>query len=175
MRRGQARLLMLLALFAAPLLAAWLAYAYVPPVRTGNYGELLTPTGLVLPPLAGPAGQVMPWAALRGKWLMLVVAPEGCQGACTQTLYLARQARLAQGREQARIERVLIGGRAGMVWPDQQGAYVVVLAALPPALARGGLFLVDPQGNLMLRFPDDPDAGGVIRDLRHLLSASGAG
>lgn len=175
MSRGQFKLILLLAVFSAPVLAAWLAYAYGPPVRAGNYGELLTPTELVLPPLAGPAGQVMPWAALRGKWLMLVVAPEGCYGACTQTLYLARQARLAQGREQDRIERVLIGGRAGMVWPDQQGAYVVVLAKLPPALAHGGLYLVDPQGNLMLRFPDNPDGGRVIRDLRHLLMASGAG
>lgn len=173
MRRGQAKLLMLLALFSAPLLIAWLTYAYGPPVRTGNYGELLTPTPLVLPPLADPSGQVLAGEALRGKWLLLVVAPAGCDKACADTLHLARQARLAQGREQGRVVRVLLAGRPDQAWPDRQGAYTGTLAVWPQALARGGLYLVDPLGNLMLRFPDHPDGVRVIRDLRHLLKASG--
>mgnify|MGYP001149881067 CR=1 FL=1 len=175
MRHGQIRLLLLLALFVAPVFMAWLAYAYGPPVRSGNYGELLAPAPLQLPPLAGPVGRVVPWSALRGQWLLLVVAPDGCYAECARTIHLARQVRLAQGREQSRVARVLIGGRAGMAWPDRQGAYIAVPAKLPPVLAHGGLYLVDPLGNLMLRYPDAPDGERVIDDLRHLLKAAGTG
>jgi len=174
MSRGQFKLILLLAVFSAPVLAAWLAYAYGPPVRAGNYGELLAPTRLVLPPLADPSGQILASDTLRGRWLLLVAAPDGCDQACADSLRLARQARLAQGREQGRVARVLLGG-PDQAWPDREGAYTGALAAWPPVLARGGLYLVDPQGNLMLRFPDHPDGGRVIRDLRHLLMASGAG
>ncbi len=182
MTRTQLKLLLLLAVFAAPALAAWLVYAWWQPSRLGNYGELLPPQPLVLPALLDPTGQTTPWTALRGKWVLLVVAPGNCDGACAHAAYLARQARLAQGREQERIERVLLGSSGDMAWPHRDGAYRALLGqpgnplAQPGgALAQGGLFLVDPLGNLMMRFPDKADGKGVIRDLRQLLKASRIG
>jgi cytochrome oxidase Cu insertion factor (SCO1/SenC/PrrC family) len=173
MTRSQLKLLALLAFFAAPAIAAWLSYAYWPPQQR-HYGELLAPAPLDLPALTDPAGQTRNWSELRGKWVLLVVNTADCDTSCARATYLARQVRLAQGREQERIERVFIGPRAAADWPHLDGVY---RAALPQAasLPQSGLYLVDPLGNLMLRFPDPPDGGLMIRDLRRLLQASQIG
>ncbi len=172
MTRSQMKLLALLALFAAPILAAWLAASYWTPQRLANYGELLPPKPLRLPVLTAPGGQTRAWAELRGKWVLLVVAPAGCDADCSHAAWLARQVRLAQGRERDRIERVFLSTQAEMNWPYGNEVYRAVLAQPSEALARGGLFLVDPMGNLMLRFPQHADGERVIRDLHRLLQAS---
>lgn len=179
-RVSQLKLLALLALFAAPALAAWLVHAWWQPSRFSNYGELLPPHPLALANLRDASGAVLPWSGLRGKWVLLVAAPDGCDAACAratcaQAAWLARQARLAQGREQARIERVLLGARPEESWPHDEGAWRATMSTPPAALAQGGLFLVDPLGNLMMRFPEPVDGEGVIRDLRRLLQASRVG
>lgn len=167
------KLLLLMALFASPALAAWLAYAYWQPERFTNHGALLPPQALDLPPLLDEAGQAMDWSGLRGKWVLLVAAPHGCDARCGHDSFLARQARLAQGREQGRVARVLVG--AEEAWPHGDGAYRVAMQPLPGALAGGGLFLVDPLGRLMMAFPPQAEGEKVIRDVRQLLRASGAG
>lgn len=178
MTRSQLKLLALLTFFAAPVLAAWLSYAYWPPQQS-HYGALLAPAPLDLPALTDPAGQARNWSELRGKWVLLVVNTAGCDASCVRATYLARQVRLAQGREQDRIERVFLGPRAASDWPHRDGVYRAALpqdAALSQtALPQSGLYLVDPLGNLMLRFPDLPDGGQMIRDLRRLLQASQIG
>lgn len=34
------------------------------------------------------------------------------------------------------------------------------------------LFIIDPQGNLVLSYPDETDTSGILRDLKHLLRVS---
>jgi hypothetical protein len=172
MTAGRIKLLLLLALFALPGLAAWLVHACWTPTRLSNYGELLPPAPLTLPALTDAAGRAMPWSALRGRWVLLVAAPGVCDAACVRDAYLARQAHLAQGRERGRIERVMLGTGPDMQWPRAADAWRALPNPWPDALARGGLFLVDPLGNLMLRFPDAPDGRRIIGDLRRLLTAS---
>lgn len=172
---GRAKLLLLMALFASPTLAAWLAYGWWQPERFTNYGTLLEPRSLELPPLRDEAGKALDWSALRGRWVLLVAVAGGCDAHCIQASYLARQVRLAQGRDQARIARVLAGTAASPDWPYPDGAYRVALERLPPVVEGGGLFLVDPRGNLMMRFPRNADGERVIRDLKQLLRASGEG
>lgn len=169
------KLLLLLALFASPALAAWLVYSWWQPTRFTNYGTLLAPQPLELPRLWDMAGKPKDWSELRGKWVLVVAAPGGCDARCGRDSYLARQVRLAQGRDQARIERVLLGQGDIGTRPYQEGAYFAAPTRLPGPLADGGLFLVDPLGNLMMRFPREADGERMIRDLKHLLRASGAG
>ena len=169
------KLLLLMALFASPALAAWLTYVYWQPDRFTNYGALLPPQVLDLPPLLDEAGKATDWFGLRGKWVLLVAAPHGCDVRCGHDSFLARQVRLAQGREQDRVARVLVGAAAEGAWPHGDGAYRVAPQPWPAALAGGGLFLVDPQGRLMMGFPPQAEGDKVIRDVKHLLRASGAG
>lgn len=169
------KLLLLMALFASPALAAWLAHAWWQPSRFSNYGTLLEPRVLNLPPLVDGAGKAVPWSDMRGRWVLLVAMPGACDAACAHATYLARQARLAQGMDQARVVRVLVATEATRSWPYGDGAYRVALDRLPTVLAQGGLFLVDPRGRLMMGYPVRADGAGVIRDLRQLLRVSREG
>lgn len=169
------KLLLLMALFASPALAAWLTYAWWQPSHFTNHGTLLAPQALDLPPLVDGAGQTAPWSDLRGRWVLLVAVPGPCDADCVRAAFLARQARLAQGRDQARVVRVLAATGATAGWPHLDGAYRAALDRLPPALAGGGLFLVDPGGRLMMAYPAQADGEGVIRDLKQLLRASREG
>ncbi len=165
-------LLLLLAVFLTPLPAAWVSTTFWPPQRLANYGELLPPTPFILPDLSDAAGRLRTGADLRGQWVLLVVAPPACEESCMRAAYLARQARLAQRRDQDRVACVFLGVGTERNWPQADTAYRGVLPEAGGALARGGLFLLDPHGNLMLRFPETPDGSRVIRDLRRLLLAT---
>lgn len=175
MNAGRLRLLLMLALFASPMIAAWLSYLYWQPGRHTNYGRLLPPQPLVLPAVLDEAGHARPWQALRGKWVLIVAAPGGCDSACADNGRLARQVWLAQGRERQRVERLFLGPARPDGWPPGAGAYHAALAELPGTLAGGGLFLVDPLGNLMMAFPARAQGKRVIEDLSRLLKISSEG
>lgn len=108
-----------------------------------------------------------------------------CNAACRSKLYYMRQVRVAQGREQERIERlwlVLDKARpaAGLLKQYDGTAVVSVNAGIRaqfPAAGRpeDSIYLVDPLGNLMMRFPKNPDPRGMIKDIKHLLKASQIG
>ena len=119
---------------------------------------------------------------LRGRWVLVAHDGGDCDAACERRLYATRQARTMQGKEQERIVRVWFveGERAPVAALLAQHPELVV-ARVPDAVAArfpGGtppLYLVDPLGNLVLRYPDDPDIKGIARDLTRLLKASRIG
>ena len=90
---GRVKMLLVLLVCAAPVIASYFTYFVIRPEGRTNYGALILPTrgmpaDLPLQTLAG-AG-VMP-ATLRGQWLLVVVGPAACDAACEQRLYLQRQ------------------------------------------------------------------------------------
>jgi hypothetical protein len=164
----KAKLALLLAACAAPVVLAWVAYEFRWGAGTsGNYGELIPPR-----PVAGPL------TALRGKWVLITLDPAACDAACEKKLYVARQARRAQGKEAGRIERLWLvtdGGKpraellAAIEGTHLAAADAALMAAFP---GRDAIYLVDPLGNLMMRFPPEPDPAKVIKDLQRLLKYS---
>lgn len=159
---------------AAPVLLATLAY-YLnwTPGSSGNYGALVAPR-----PLEGE-----PFTALRGKWVLVSFDRAACDPDCERKLYYMRQTRKAQGKEQLRMERlwVVLDGEAPR---KDLGALVdgvhVASGAGPwlkafPGEPKDHIYLVDPLGNLMMRFPRDPDPRLVIKDLQRLLKYSRIG
>ena len=181
-RRTAIRTLSLLAAVCiAPVVASYAVYYLLPRDRQVNYGTLL-PTAPA-PALAGSRVDGTPFRldALRGKWLLLTIGGEDCGAACARGLYATRQARTMQGKEQDRIVRILL--LAGTSPPDagvlaQHPGLVVVRA--PEAQGNfpgvtGTAYLVDPLGNLVLRYPEDPDVKGMAKDIGRLLKASRIG
>jgi cytochrome oxidase Cu insertion factor (SCO1/SenC/PrrC family) len=180
------KFLFLLAVFMLPVVAAYLAYFGWRPSGHGNYGNLLKVT-----PLQQTTGHTLdgkPFAldALQGKWVMVHVGTAHCDAGCSQQLYLMRQTRIAQGKEQSRIARLWVVTDPGT--PDaallqvHPGLHVwrpatPEFAAQFPAYSASSshIYLVDPLGNLMLRFPAQPDAKRVMKDLKLLLKASQIG
>lgn len=183
---SRGKLLFLMGVFVVPVLLAYLAYFGLRPSGRSNYGELLPVTPLRHTAGVSADGKPLDLKALRGKWLMVHVGPSRCDAPCRQQLYLMRQTRIAQGKEQARIERVWVVTDAGAVAPallqDHHGLYAwrpssPAFAAQFPAMAAQTehIYLVDPLGNLMLRFPVRPASKEIMKDLRLLLKASQIG
>ena len=183
---SRSKFLFLIGVFLVPVVVAYLAYFGWRPTAHANYGELLKVT-----PLQQTAGTLIDGKpfnldTLQGKWLMVHVGPARCDAACIQQLYLMRQLRITQGKEQSRIERVwvvtdngspdaaLLQAHSGLLaWRPADDAFV---AQFPAMLSRGEhVYLVDPLGNLMLRFPAQPDAKRMMKDLKLLLKASQIG
>lgn len=179
------KLVGLIAVFVLPMLAAAVAYSGWRPSGHGNYGELLE-----VAPLQETAGSLadgtpFDLTALHGKWVMVYVGPARCDGDCAQLLYLMRQTRVAQGKEQSRIARLWVVADAGAVasarvaqhpgltvWGPDAPAFV---RQFPGAASAGHVYLVDPLGNLVLRFPHQPDPYRLMKDLKLLLKASQIG
>ena len=175
-KRGRLKLVLLGAFFALPFvlapLAYWLDWA---PGSSANYGELVSPPR----PLAGA-----PFEALRGKWVLVSFDAAACDAYCEKKLYFLRQVRRAQGKNEARVERLwlLVGeGR-----PRAELLAAIEGTRIAPAGASSALFpaagevtdhiyVVDPLGNLMLRFPRDPDPSRILKDLQRLLRVSQIG
>jgi hypothetical protein len=175
-KRGRLKLALLGAFFALPFvlapLAYWLGWA---PGSTSNYGELISPPRQ----LAGP-----PLDALRGKWVLVSFDAAACDAYCERKLYFMRQVRRAQGKDQDRVERLWLLTDAARPRAELLAAIegtrverAAGSAALFPAAGapRDHIYLVDPLGNLMMRFPRDPDPSRMLKDLQRLLRLSGIG
>ena len=172
MRRGRRKLLLLAAFFALPVAASFLIWWLdLAPGATGNYGMLISPRPVALAPVA----------ALKGRWILVQFDGGACGEACERKLYLMRQVRRAQGPEMQRIERLWLVTDGVVPHAELLAAIegTVVAPAGDAARAfpaegspREHVYLIDPLGNLMMRFPRDPDPMRVIKDLRRLLRAS---
>jgi hypothetical protein len=179
-------MLAIAALCLAPFIAAWIAYFYWQPVGGGNYGELIAAHPLTDPPLRHLDRREVRLSAYRGKWILLQLDQADCAAPCRAKLYDMRQVRLAQGREMERVERVwLILDEAPLetqLMREYDGTHMLraggspIVAEFPPAGgARDHIYLIDPLGNLMLRFPKDADPRRMRKDLSRLLRASRIG
>jgi cytochrome oxidase Cu insertion factor (SCO1/SenC/PrrC family) len=183
-RRGRLIAAGILVLCALPFAAALVAYFVFPPSGRTNYGELLEVRPLPPVRLERLDGRPFTLRELQGKWVMLHVDASDCGPGCQAKLFNMRQSRLAQGDNADRIERVWLvagGGAPGAELARlYEGAVLLraapeLVAALPGTDPRGHVYLIDPLGNLMLRFPRDADPKRVIKDLHRLLKYSRIG
>lgn len=187
-RRGRLTALLLLLACAAPIIASYFMYHVVRPGARTNYAELIQPSvalpeGLTLHDL-----QDRPVAAtsLKGQWLLVVVAGGACDARCEQHLYQQHQLREMMGREADRIDRVwlvtdaapvrpamakaMASGDGGLVLRVPPGA--LWLAPVPGQGADAHLYVIDPQGQWMMRTPAELEPMRFKRDLERLLRAS---
>lgn len=190
-RSGRLRMMLVLLVCAAPVIASYLTYYVIRPQGRSNYAELIQPTRSLPPalPLATLSGQPVAPQELRRQWLLVVVSPSSCGDDCRQRLYLQRQLQQMLGKERDRIDKLwlltddgppdatlLAGLTQG---PDPVRVLRVprdaVSAWLQPATGRAlddHLYIVDPMGEWMMRAPPSPDPQKLKRDLERLLRAS---
>jgi len=183
-RRGRLVALAIFAVCALPFAAALVAYFFLPPAGRVNYGELIDPRPLPAALLERVDGGAFALADFRGKWVLLQVDAAACGEPCQAKLFNMRQSRLAQGDNAERIERVWLVAGGGTPPPAlarlYEGAVVAraapdLVAALPGPEPRDHVYLIDPRGNLVLRFPKDAEPKRIIKDLQRLLKYSGIG
>lgn len=187
-RRPRRELWLLLLVTVAPIVASYLAYYVWRPAGFKNYGELIAPTplgGIAAAP--GAAGSTPFDAAdLKGHWVLVMVDSGDCAARCRDKLWQMRQLRLTQGKDQDRVARAWLVDDdvppAAELLKEYDGTVTVPVKASPllgklpaDAALREHLFLVDPLGNLMMRFPKDADPNRIKKDLTHLLKVSRIG
>lgn len=158
------RILLVALVCAAPIVLGTAAYLFGwSPGAPSNYGQLLAPM-----PLGGFE---------RGKWTLVMFDAAACDAYCENKLYVLRQVRRAQGKDMDRVERLWVitdGGKPrAELLPGIEGTRFASFPAEGfPGNAADHIYLVDPLGNLMLRFPRDPDPSKMIKDLQRLLKYS---
>jgi hypothetical protein len=186
---GRLKMMAVLLVCAAPVVASYFTFYVVRPEGRQNFGELISPQRAV-PDIKGIDlnGTGVSLQTLKGQWLLVSVAGAGCDEACVQHLYLQRQMRESLGREKDRLDWVwLISDDAPVAEPLRialKGATALrvpapeIAAWLAPGsgqLLADHLYLVDPMGNWMLRFPaklDKVTAAKAKRDMERLLRAA---
>ena len=185
-RTGRWKMLAILLVCAAPVIASYLTYYVIRPEGRRNYGELIEPQR-PLPAIEGVDAQGRPVSlpSLKDQWLLVSVADSACDATCERHLYLQRQLRETLGKEKDRLDWVWL--RTGS--PELREPLAAATAAatvvhvdatelaqwLQPAPGQrieDHLYVVDPLGNWMLRFPADIDPARAKRDLDRLLRAS---
>ena len=186
---GRQTLVLIAAVCVVPVLASYLAFYVWQPAKSTNYGALLEPRPVVQEALFEIDGEPFSPGQLRGRWILAYAGASTCDESCRQTLYYMRQVRTALGKEMDRVERVWLLTDPGR--PDEAllkqhpGLHVVraersaLLAQLDAAGAGVGtaraVMTIDPLGNLMMRFPADPEPKRMLKDLERLLKASRIG
>jgi hypothetical protein len=191
-RRSRSLLLMLVAVFFAPLVIAFILYYGVEgwrPAGGVNHGELVTPARpLPTPSLSSAAGAVLDPQFLRGKWTLVYIGDGQCDARCREALTLMRQTRLALNDDLTRVQRVFLATgqccdqryldmeHRGLITARAEGETARALLKMFPGAETGGrIYIVDPLGNLMMSYAPDAPAKGLFEDLKTLLKLSHIG
>ena len=185
-RRGRLSLILVALVAVAPMLAAYALYYSWRPTALTNYGELITPTPIANMVVRQPDGKEFRLDAFKGKWVLLMVDSGACDEFCRRKLYDMRQVRLTQGKDMDRIERAwLVDDHerpADAIIGEYPGTHVFaaqgspLLSQLPiGGSVRDHIYIVDPLGNLMMRYPRDADPSKMKKDIIRLLKVSRIG
>lgn len=188
---GRLKMLLVLLVCAAPVVASYVAYFLIRPDARSNYGELIVPprpmpAGL---PLADLQGRPVRVDALKGQWLLVVVSGGACDASCERQLWIQRQLRESLGRDGERVDKVWLIDDAVAPRPETLAAVRIAsapatvlrvssaaiaawLAPAPGARLEEHMVIVDPMGDWMMRVPRNADPARLKRDVEKLLRAS---
>ena len=127
-------------------------------------------------------------SVLRDKWSLVYVGDGACDADCRKALVFARQTRLSLNQEMIRVDRVMLATdhccdrtyldaeQAGLTLIDGAApALQEFVAAFPATDRAASLFVVDPLGNLVMRYDVRTDPKGLLTDLKKLLKLSHIG
>jgi cytochrome oxidase Cu insertion factor (SCO1/SenC/PrrC family) len=184
----------LIGAFFAPLVLAFVLYygLGIRPHGSTNKGDLIHPP-VALPEveLPGMGDEKLAADALRGKWSVVYVGDGACDERCREALTLMRQTRLALGDDMPRVQRVFLvsGNCCDEAYLEREHAGLLLgrvdnpagqslLDMFPDATQAATLgrsYLVDPLGNLMMKYEPDAPEKGLLEDLKKLLKLSHIG
>ncbi len=170
--------MLIVALFLAPMIAAWVAFKYFPEqmrsLGANNYGQFIKPLRKIeLQGLSAEDGAALESGFFDGKWTYLYIDASDCNARCKAALYEMRQVRLAQGDERDRLQRLFVltdrshldqlGELMRQQFPHQSMVFADDRArtALREALklddgasplSAGRIYVIDPLGRAMMYY-----------------------
>jgi cytochrome oxidase Cu insertion factor (SCO1/SenC/PrrC family) len=179
--------------FVAPVVAAYaLFFLGVTPPAFSNKGELLNPIidveSFVLTDDKGKAKSRD--EITEHKWHMIYFAGPSCDDACNKILYNMRQINIAVGKNANRLQRLVVH----LDEPDEEfqalitkeypearhanasaGTIEAALQAVGPQFRSNEVYIMDPLGNIMLRFTQEQSYKDLLHDLNKLFKVSQIG
>ena len=189
-------LIFIAALFFVPLISSFILFQQGwRPEGQSNYGTLVEPvkplTHLSTLTFETTDKQSFPLSQLWGRWTLFTVVQDDCTDACQKNLYKMRQVRLALNQNARRVQRVLLVNKfdqlssldklqteyTGTLLLSGQTAFSTLVKLLQEATtdAPYQIYVVDPQGNLMMFYPSDANPSKMLKDLERLLRLSNVG
>ncbi len=184
---GRIKLVLLFLVCAAPVIASYLTFYVIKPEGRVNYGTLIEPPrplpDVTLNQLDGTPFKL---GALKGKWVLLTFDRAACEGSCAEKLHMMRQVRTMQGKERDRLERAWLVTDADQLQTQTIREYdgMKMLRAVDSPVVRefpaegdraDHIYLLDPLGNLIMRYPKNADPKKMHKDLGRLLKYSRIG
>lgn len=179
--------------FVAPVVAAYaLFFLGITPPAYSNKGELLDPIIDVESfALSDDSNNVLGRKAItEHKWHMMYFVGSSCDDACNQSLYNMRQINIAAGKYANRLQRLLVHLEApaeefqALVAKEYPQARHVnanaetIAAALQevgPQFRANEIYIMDPLGNIMLRYTQEQSYKDILHDLKKLFKVSQIG
>jgi hypothetical protein len=188
--KNRLKLIFIAGMFALPVISAWLIFnnpQWLEGGETKNYGELIKPvitsdlTEYVLD------GDEKDLSALKGRWVLLHIDTDAqCLELCEKTVHLIHQLHVLLNKDAKRLKRVYLNKSLADItpflsqapdlymfhWNDQ---LLEELKSKVGDLADDDVLLMDPLGNIMMKYSKDADPYGIQKDLKHLFKASQIG
>lgn len=192
-KKSQRTLLALFAIFVVPLLIAAIMFAMRGQWSLGNpvsHGQLIYPAQPVSQfDFITTANISHSKEFLQGKWTFILYIPAACNLECEAALFKLRQTIRATGKDINRVQYMLLSqpSAAPMVDPALQQRHPQMsvgqlikwqtdVNAEQQELLKTGLgYLIDPLGNVMMRYDTNTTSKGLLKDLKKLLRVSNIG
>ena len=121
--------------------------------------------------------------SINGKWTLLFFVENECNQLCEDKLYQIRQIRLALGKDRDKVDRLLVS-KNKQQWSQYTNSFNGQKYIDPTSrdynrlikkfndyvdLDLKATYLIDPYGFLMMKYPQDDNPMGTIKDIERLI------
>ena len=180
--------------FIAPVVLAYIMFFFVEVKSFINHGEILNPIVHITSfKLTDENDKVIEADELTYKWRLISFVNKDCDAACEQRLFDTRQIHTSLGKDQHRLSRMFVhlepaGEALTKLISEEHDNVIHVNGDLKDitdalginirddiAISNNETYIMDPMGNVMMRFTQDQPNKEFLYDLKKLLKASQIG
>jgi len=188
-RRSLLPLWLIILVFCLPMVLGWVLYLN-PSLLSGSQqvnGQLIVPPrSLSQAVLQYPDSSSFRFDQMQGQWILMLAVRGGCGAACRRDLFQLKKIEKAVGRNQMRVQRLLVLGKPSS--GNRQEIHNNQLLDTPAVFETGtgkpflepvislldgsegsAIFVVDPMGQLMLAYSSDTSPIEILQDIKQLL------
>ena len=189
MNSNQIKLLLIIFIFLLPFIISFLLlddYAEDKEWQTTNYGELIKPILSITNIKINTASNISNTNSLNGKWSLLYYLKNDCLKTCEENIYLLRQVNTALGKDMDRLQRILMFDENVKYPSEFLTSYpgLIYIYNKPNSLhglldtmsdGKSSILLIDPLGNVILKYTEELQGKKLLKDLKKLLKLSRIG
>ena len=189
MKSNQIKLVLIILIFILPFIISFLLlddYTEDKEWETTNYGELIKPILPITNIKINTASDISNTNSLNGKWSLLYYLKNDCLETCEDNIYLLRQVNTALGKDMDRLQRILMFDDNVEYSSDFLTSYpgLIYIYDKPNSLhgllsrasnGKSSILLIDPLGNVILKYNEELQGKKLLKDLKKLLKLSRIG